>query len=152
MDKLLIMKKIIIAILFLIAFTANAQTDTTKIKALQLKANLIEYLATQIVNPGNDSLYQVYIDLRPQFRVVTPPTGQTLVTIDSIPTVELANLYNYTMANSDGMSMGNQMKTQIVSARAANSYLETLCAGYEAYWQSRLIALRIAGKKLLKGK
>ena len=146
------MKRIFIAILFLIAFKSNAQTDTTKVKALQLKANLIEYLVTQIVNPDNDSLYQVYIDLRSKFRVVTPPTGQTLVTIDSIPTVELANLYNYTLSNSDGMSMGNQMKNQLISARSANSYLETLCAGYEAYWLSRLITLRIAGKKLLKGK
>ena len=146
------MKKGIIAILFLIAFKAHAQTDTAKVKALQLKANLIEYLASQLVNPGNDSLYQVYIDLRPQFRVTTPPTGQTLFTIDSSPTVELANLYNYTMANSDGMSMGNQMKNQIAAARTANSYLENLCAGYEAFWQSRLITLRIAGKKLLKGK
>ena len=144
------MKKIII--LLLICNNAIAQTDTTKVKSLQLKANLIEYLALYLINPDNDSLYQVYIDLRLKFRIATPPTGQTLVTIDSIPTVELANLYNYTMANSDGMSMGNQMKNQIVSARAANSYLEALCAGYEAYWQSRLITLRIAGKKLLKGK
>ena len=146
------MKRIFIAILLFAAFKANAQTDTTKVKALQLKANLIEYLATQFVNPDNDSLYQVYIDLRPKFRIVTPPTGQTLVTIDSIPTVELANLYNYTMANSDGMGMSNQMKNQLIAARAANSYLETLCAGYEAYWLNRLITLRTAGRKLLKGK
>lgn len=144
------MKKIII--LLLICNNSIAQTDTTKIKSLQLKANLIEYFTTYLMNPDNDSLYQVYIDLRPKFRVTTPPTGQTMVTIDSIPTVELANLYNTIMSNSDGMSMGNQMKNQLIAARAANSYLETLCAGYEAYWFSRLISLRIAGKKLLKGK
>ena len=146
------MKKILFFLFLLASLKVAAQTDSTKVKALQLKANLIEYLATQLINPSNDSLYQVYIDLRPQFRVVTPPTGQTLVTIDSIPTVELAGLYNYTMANSDGMSMGNQMKTQIVSARASNSYLESLCAGYETFWQNRLIALRLTGRKLLKGK
>ena len=117
------MKKILFFLFLLASLKVAAQTDSTKVKALQLKANLIEYLATQIVNPGNDSLYQVYIDLRQQFRVAVPPTGQTLVTIDSIPTVELANLYNYTMANSDGMSMGNQMKNQLITARAANSYL-----------------------------
>ena len=146
------MKKIITAILFLVAFKSNAQVDTTKVKALQLKANLIEYMAVQFMNSDNDSLYQVYIDLRPKFRIAVPPTGQTLVTIDSIPTVELANLYNYTMSNSDGMGMSNQMKNQIASARVANSYLETLCAGYEAYWLSRLITLRTAGRRLLKGK
>ena len=146
------MKKLITVIIFLTAFKSHAQIDTTKVKALQLKANLIEYLAVQFMNSDNDSLYQVYIDLRPKFRILNPPTGQTLVTIDSIPTVELANLYNYSMSNSDGMGMSNQMKTQIASARTANSYLETLCAGYETYWLNRLITLRTAGRRLLKGK
>ena len=44
------------------------------------------------------------------------------------------------------------MKNQIASARTGNSYLEALCAGYEAFWQNRLIALRTSGRKLLKGK
>jgi hypothetical protein len=94
----------------------------------------------------------VYIDLRPKFRILTPPVGATLVLLDSIPTVELANLYQYTLSNSDGMSMAGAMKSQIAATRLINSYLESLCAGFELQWQSRLLALIASGKKLLRGK
>ena len=151
MDKLLTMKNTITAILLFASFSMQAQ-DTTKVKGLQLRANLIEYLIVNAMNPNNDSLYQVYIDLRPKFRINNPPNGNTFVTIDSIPTIELANLYNYTLANSEGIGMGNNMKTQIASARLSNSYLERLCAAFENTWADRLLSIRISGRKLLRGK
>ena len=145
------MKKTITAILILVSFNLQAQ-DTTQVKSLQLMARMIEYLIPVCMNTDNDSLFQVYIDLRPTFRVKNPPTGNTLVTIDSIPTVELAKLYNYTLSNNDGLGYGNQMKTAIAPARATNSYLNTLCTGYEAYWSERLNSLRASGRRILKGK
>ncbi len=112
----------------------------------------LEYITSQLTNIDDDSLYQVYIDLRPKFRIKNPPTGNTLVTIDSIPTVELAALYNYCLSNSDGMGYGSQFKATIASARAKNSYLDRLCTVYELQWTERLIELRKNGRKLLTGK
>ena len=112
----------------------------------------LEYITSQLMNPDNDSLYQVYIDLRPKFRIANPPSGNTLVTIDSIPTVELANIYNYTLSNNDGLGYGSQFKTTIAAARVANSYLNRLCTDYELQWTERLLSLRLAGRKLLRGK
>jgi hypothetical protein len=94
----------------------------------------------------------VYIDLRPKFRIPSPPSGNTLVTIDSIPTVELANLYNYTLSNTDGMGYGSQFKTTIAIVRAANTYLDRLCTAYENFWTDRLLTIRNIGRKLLRGK
>lgn len=145
------MKKIILAAALLVSINAISQ-DTTKIKGLQLQTRLIEYLIPMCMNNDNDSLLQVYIDLRPKFRIANPPTGTTLVTIDSIPTVELANLYNYALSNSDGMLQAGIMKTQIAAARTANSYLERLCAGYEAFWIQKVFTLRDAGRRILRGK
>ena len=121
-------------------------------KGLQLQVRLIEYLTVNLLNPNNDSLYQVYIDLRPKFRIANPPSGNTLVTIDSIPTVELANLYNYALSNSEGIGFGNLMKTSIASARTSNAYLDRLCLDIETFWSDRLTLLRTAGRKLLRGK
>lgn len=146
------MKKTLLALSILFGLNAAAQTDTTKVKALALQVRLIEYLTPVIVNTDNDSLLQVWVNLRPTFRVANPPVGVTLVTIDSIPTVELANLYNYTLSNSDGMGVSNMMKTQISATRLANTYLDRLCTGFETMWTQKLIALRLAGRKLLRGK
>lgn len=145
------MKKAFSILIIFISARSFAQ-DTTKVKGLQLQARLIEYLAPIIMNPDNDSLYQVYIDLRPKFRIANPPTGTTLVTIDSIPTLDLAALYNYALSNSDGLSQGNTFKIQLTSVRAANAYLERLCNDHELYWTDKLADLRKAGRKLLKGK
>ena len=145
------MKKLIFYFLLLASFSAFAQ-DSTKIKGLQLQAKLIEYLTSNMTNTDNDSLYQVYLDLRPKFRVINPPTGVTLVTLDSIPTVELANLYQYTMSNSEGLSMANNMKNQIASIRVTNSFLDRLCSAFENTWLDRLLTLRLGGRKLLRGK
>lgn len=143
------MKKILL--ILLIPMVCKAQ-DSTKIKGIQLTAKLLEYVIHLVMNPENDSLYQVYIDLRPKFRVANPPSNQTLVTIDSIPAVELANIYNYTLSNSEGMGMNNDMKSQIASARATNTYLDRLCSAFEQFWKDRLSALRISGRKILRGK
>lgn len=140
-----------ILILLLISSAASAQ-DSTKIKNLPIMVRQLEYIASQLVNIDDDSLYQVYIDLRTKFRGANPPQGNTLVTIDSIPTTDLADIYNYCLSNSDGMGYGSQFKTTIAAARAANSYLNRLCTAYENAWQERLIQLRLNGRKILRGK
>ena len=140
-----------ILILLLISSAATAQ-DTLTVRNLPIMVRQLEYIASQLTNIDDDSLYQVYIDLRPKFRIKNPPTGNTLVTIDSIPTVELAALYNYCLSNSDGMGYGSQFKTTIAAARAKNSYLNRLCTAYELQWTERLIQLRLNGRKLLTGK
>jgi hypothetical protein len=140
-----------ILILLLISSAASAQ-DSTTVRNLKIMVRQLEYVTSQLTNIDNDSLYQVYIDLRPKFRIKNPPTGNTLVTIDSIPTVELAALYNYCLSNSDGMSYCNQFKATIAAARAKNSYLNRLCTAYELQWTERLIELRRNGRKLLTGK
>jgi hypothetical protein len=140
-----------IILLLLISSAASAQ-DSTTIRNLPIMVRQLEYVTSQLINIDNDSLYQVYIDLRPKFRIKNPPTGNTLVTIDSIPTVDLAALYNYCLSNSDGMGYGSQFKATIAGARSANSYLNRLCTAYELQWTERLIELRNNGRKLLTGK
>lgn len=143
------MKNILmIPMLFCIAYAQ----DSTKIKSIQLQARLLEYLIPQIFQPANDSLFQVYQDLRPKFRIQSPPSGTTLVTIDSIPTTELATLYNYTLSQADGLGVSSIMKTQIATARSGNSYLDRLCTGYETFWSQVLTTMRLSGRRLLIGR
>lgn len=145
------MKNITVSIFLMLSLNCFAQQDTAKIKGLQLQARLLEYLISQIMIPNNDSLFQVYINLRPIFRPGSAPSGNTLVTIDSIPTVELASLYWYVLSQADGLGVGPIMKAQIAATRASNSYLDRLCTQHEFYWQQTLQAIRQAGRKVLRG-
>lgn len=146
------MKKLVFAVLFLVSLTATAQTDSTKVKGLQLPARLVYFLLPQIMQPTNDSLFQVAIDLRPKLRIPTPPTGATLVTLDSIPTVELANLYNYALNTPSYSSIGTLMQNQIANARASNTYLDALCFAYENFYSSKMKDQIQLGKKMVTGK
>ena len=140
-----------ILIFLLISSSATAQ-DSTKVKNLPIMVRQLEYVTSQLVNIDNDSLFQVFLDMRPKFKGKNPPKDSALVTIDSIPTVELANIYNYCLSNSDGIGYAAQFKKTIAAARAANSYLNRLCTEYELQWSERLLQLRLNGRRLLRGK
>lgn len=146
------MKKLLLVFAVLLSVSTQAQSDSTKVKALQLPAKLVYFLLPQIMQPSNDSLFQVAIDLRPKLRIPTPPTGNTLVTLDSIPTVELANLYNYTLNTPSYTSIGTLMQNQIANARAANTYLDALCLAFENYYASKMKDQVQQGKKMVTGK
>ena len=146
------MKKILVFVILFASLKSTAQTDSTKIYNLQIMTRQLEYVIGQCLNPNKDSIHQVYIDMRKNFRIANPPSGATLVTIDSIPTVELAILYNYTLSNPDGIGYRTQFKATIAAARAANTYLDRLCTFFENYWANKLSDIRIAGRKILRGK
>ena len=146
------MKTLILFFLLSSSFFSFAQSDSMKIKSLQLTARVIETITPLLMNPNNDSLYQVYEDLRPKFRKQNQPTGSTLVSIDSIPTTELANIYSILLQNPEGLSLGSQFKNQIATTRAANSFLDFLCTNIENAWTDRILLSRAQGRKLLKGK
>ena len=145
------MKKLLFGLVLLVSITASAQ-DSTKVKGLQLPARLVYFLLPQIMQPTNDSLFQVAIDLRPKLRIPTPPTGATLVTLDSIPTVELANLYNYALNTPSYSSIGTLMQNQIANARLAHTYLDALCVAFENFYSSKMRDQIQLGKKMVTGK
>lgn len=145
------MKYTIIAAFFFISLQSFAQ-DTATVRNLSLQARTVEYLTPKMIDLTNDSLFNVYLNLRPKWRVTVPPTGTTLVVIDSIPTVELANFYNIMISEPEALGQAASFKTQISSARTANTYLDRLCDMYDARWAEALIGRRQAGRKLLRGK
>lgn len=145
------MKKLFSILLISISFCAAAQ-DTLKVKNLQLQAKTLELVAPSLMNAANDSLFQVYIDLRPKFRGNNPPTGTTLVTVDSIPTLELAAIYYRALASPESLNLGGQLKAQLTTARSTNTFLNKLLTDIEAEWTDRVTQARLSGRKILRGK
>lgn len=147
------MKKTIIAIAILISAKSFAQSpnDSAYTKNIPIQARLVGYLASLTTDPSNDSLHTVFLKWRASLRA-NPVSGTATITIDTIPTVELASLYNYVLSNADGMNAGTIMKSQLSAARTANPYLDRLCTAYEQFYTVRMALLIANGRKLLLGK
>lgn len=147
------MKKILLSICILISIRAFSQdtNDSAYIKNLPLQARLIAYLAPKTLDPTNDSLYSVFIKWRASLRA-NPVTGTATVSIDTIPAVELANMYDFVLGNPDGYGAGALMKSQLNSARAAHAYLDRLCTGIENKYAAQLTNAQLIGRKLFLGK
>lgn len=148
------MKKIILVIFILTSINAYSQSpnDSAYTKNIALRAQLVAYLTPLTIDPQNDSLYSVFLKWRSFLRANPNTSGNTNITIDTIPTAELANMYGYVLKNADGMSVSSVMKPQLVTARAANAYLDRLCTAFENLWSTTLATAIQNGKKLLLGK
>lgn len=158
------MKNIILSIFLLASVNAFAQ-DSTIILNLSLQARLMEYLTPQLqanvinnlsVNLTDasqpvDKSYTLFLKWRAKFQA-TQPTGVTAVVVDTTGVIVLADLYNYTLGQADGMGASALMKAQIASARSSNTFLDRLCTAYENNWTSQLISLRLIGRRYLLGK
>lgn len=147
------MKTILISITLLLSINTFSQSanDSAYTKNLALQARVIVYLVPRTLDPSNDSLYSVFIKWRSALRN-NPVSGTTTVTIDTIPTVELANLYSYVLQQPDGLGVGALMKSQINSARNANPYLQRLCTAIEDAYSAQLANMILIGRKLLLGR
>lgn len=146
------MKKILISILLLASINAFSQSanDSAWTKNLAIQARLTAIFSPQTTNTSNDSLIAVFIKWR-QAQHQNFVTGTTTITIDSIPTVELANLYNYVMGLSGGLGF-MPLLNQLNAARTANPYLDRLCSTYDQQWSLRASQMLLDGYKLQRGR
>ena len=144
------MKKLILSAAILFSLGAKAQ-DTTKIVNLALQARTIEFLVPMVNQSDEDSLFTVFLKWRTSFRNTTP-TGTTLVTTDTLPTLLVVGFYDRLLSNSDGYGGVLAFKNQIAPFRTANSYFNDLCTELETGYIQRGIAIRRAGRKMLMGK
>lgn len=148
--KLKLMKIILITIIVMCSLFAKAQ-DSSIVTNLSLQARLIEGLAPQMVNPDNDEVFDAFLRFRSKYRA-TRPSGTTPVSIDTITVSAIVYLYNYTTFNPDGLIYSNLLKSQLTSARSANSNLNRQLNLVDADQTNRAIYTGLLGRKFLLGK
>jgi len=147
------MKNTLLSLLLLLSINAFSQdtNDSAYQKNLPLQARLIVYLVPMTLNPANDSLFSVFQKWRASLRA-NPVSGVTTVSIDTIPTVELANMYAFVLQNPAGLGIDALMQSQLVTPRAAHPYLNRLCTALEAQYTAQLANAILIGRKLLLGR
>lgn len=152
-SKQLNMKTIIITSLFFLSLQSFAQSpnDSAYTKNLSLKVNTILLFIPRTIDPSNDSLFTVFQKWRTSLRSTPNITGISSIVIDTIPTVELANLYAYTQQLPTGLNIGNTVQNQLTAARLANPYLDRLCTAIEANYSAQGSSMLLISRKLLVG-
>jgi hypothetical protein len=146
------MKKILLLILILISVKSFSQ-DTT-IATLSIKARLVQTLVPYVKQSIDDT---AYINLLSRwvkaYDVASPPSGTTLVSVDSIKVVVIAALYGIAMSFPQGAaSVGSDFASDILTIRNANTFLKRLCDAIDASLAAMVPDARTRGKKILTGK
>lgn len=140
------------SLLFLsIQLFAQSANDSAYTKNLALRSTTISLLTPKTLDPSNDSLFLVFVKWRTSLRA-NPVSGNTTVTIDTIPTVELANMYEYVMQLPSGLGIVNIVANQLTAARTANPYLNRLCQAIDDKYAAQLATMLAVGRRLLLGR
>lgn len=145
------MKQLFIIILISCGIAASAQ-DTT-IATLSTKARLVQTLAP-FVKLSNDTAYVNLLNRWiGKFNVVNPPSGTTLVVVDSIAVTVIAECYKKCYLYPQGvLAVGSDFASDVAAIRAGNSNLNRLLNNIDAEFNSKISQARNFGRAILTGK
>lgn len=149
------MKKLLTIILIIccsFGFAPVFSQDTT-IATLSIKARLVQNL-TPFVKQGYDTTYINLLNRWiKKYDVANPPSGTTLVSVDSIAVTVIADCYRKVKSYPQGAAaVGDDFEADIAAIRAANSYLDRLCDAIDAAYSGVVPTDRAAGRRILTGK
>lgn len=146
------MKKILLLVVVFISLQANSQ-DTT-IATLSIKARLVQTLAP-FVRANNDTAAINLLhrwDKKWNVPKANWPSGTTQVSVDSISVKIIAACYAKASSYPQGAaSVLDDLKADIATIRAANSYLDQLLDAIDAVFSNVVPNDRIVGRILLTG-
>lgn len=140
-------------LLILLLFPVVVQAQDTTIATLSIKARLVQNLAP-FVKQGDDTTYlNLLYRWVKKYDVANPPSGTTLVSVDSIAVTVIAECYRKTKSYPQGAAaVGSDFESDIAAIRAANPYLDRLCDAIDVIYSTVIPNARNAGRKILTGK
>lgn len=111
------MKKIIFLLLFIPLLSVAQDNDNTKV-TVTIQARDCEYIGHIIA--FNENYEDLFDAMKVKFRIASPPTGTTNVTIDTIPIKQWLGVSS--QLRTDPYSVGGSVLTRYEAAlRAANN-------------------------------
>ena len=146
------MKKTLFLLILIAASFAGYSQDSTQVRSFKLPAKLLFHLNPLMIKADNDSLFQVAVDLRTKLRGNAALTEAIVVTIDSIPTTELSNFYNYCLNAPSYTGLLPLMKSSLTSARSTNAYLDRMCKNLEDFYDDKIKENIQTGRRMITGK
>ena len=141
------MKKIFILLSVFSSILVNAQ-DSTKI-TISPQTRDIEYIGALIFN--DNAVEDLYDSLKVKFRIVTPTTNLTVVSVTAY-TMDWINVYN--RLTNDPVALKSLTAKRIYDLLIAvnQTYLTTKLTDMDAADQNTYIAFRVFGRSKIRRK
>ena len=140
------MKKIISLIPMFIVLASFGQ-DSSKLKvSAQIQARDLEYITQFIYN--RDGYEEMFDNLKAKFRTGTPPTGATIVTVDTVALGLWADIHNFLKGDPFAKNTFNRVNTILTAL--GQSWLTARINEQEAYFNDRQNSLQQFGRQRLR--
>jgi hypothetical protein len=117
---------------------------------LQLKAKTIKALAVPSRSFTQGTFFDAYIKWFTHFKA-NLPNDNANVSIDSIPTIMIAALYDIALFDVKYSTILDDLQTSLISKRGIDSELDGLCTASEAKLQQMIDDNILEGNKILTG-
>lgn len=143
------MKKILPIILILISLNSFAQVDSSNIKiTISVRANDLEYIGSFIFN--SDQHEEAYDGIKSKFRVGSPPSGVTLVQVDTIPARIWLNIITVLKSDATAIKAGITGRVEVILRAAGQTFIVRQLNDGDATDVSTTQALRQFGRSKLR--
>ncbi len=117
---------------------------------LQLKAKTIKALAIPAKSFTVGTFFDAYLKWFTHFKA-NIPNDNANVTIDTIPTIMVAALYDIALFDVRYSTIVADLQTSLISKRSSDSELDTLCTASEAKLAQMIADNILEGNKILTG-
>lgn len=145
------MRKILTVACVLWSFAVFSQDST--IATLSIKARLVRTLAPFVDNSNDTAYINLLHRWIKKYDVPNPPSGTTVVSVDSIAVTVIAECYRKLKAYPQGATgVGDDFESDIASIRAGNTYLDRLCDAIDAAYSGMIPTVGRMGTRILTGK
>lgn len=143
------MKKILIILLAFIPFLSYSQVDSTTVKVTaSIRASDCEYVANAIqFNAGTEYLFD---GMKAKFRVASPPSGNTLVQLDTIPIGDWLVLSKMLRRDAISQLSGTAGRINTALTNLNVPFLTNRLNDLDNDAQNIFQDARIAGRKILR--
>ena len=147
------MKKLFVIILISCGLSVSAQVPDSSIATLSIKARLVQTLAPYIKQRNDTPYIRLLNKWIEKYNVAVPPSGATLVTIDSVPIIVIAHCYRKCYSYSQGAAaVGSDFAADVAAIRASNHYIDELLDAIDNEFGNMVSDARAFGRIILTGK
>lgn len=131
----------------------EAVAPDSSIWTFAIKARLVQTLAPYIKQRNDTANIRLLNKWIEAYNVASPPSGTTLVSVDSVPINIIAHCYRKCYSYPQGAALvGSDFAADVAAIRAANHYIDELLDGIDAEFNGVVGDARAFGRTILTGK
>jgi len=138
---------------FYLGKNKNAVVPDSSIATFSIKARLVQTLAPYVKQRNDTGYIRLLNKWVEAYNVPVPPSGATLVSVDSVPIIVIAHCYRKCYSYQQGaLPVGSDFAADVAAIRASNHYIDELLDAIDDEFSGMVADARAFGRIILTGK